>query len=167
MFTSIADFIDDYQSERESTLKIFTALTDASLAQSIAKDHRTIGRLSWHIVTTYPEMMGRVGLRINGVGDHDPIPLTAEAIVKAYSLVSGELLEQLKVKWNDSTLQETVDMYGEKWKNGFTLEVLIRHEIHHRAQMTVLMRQAGLRVPGVYGPAFEEWSTFGATPPEV
>ena len=30
---------------------------------------------------------------------------------------------------------------------------LINHQNHHRGQMTVLMRQAGLTVPGVYGPA--------------
>jgi hypothetical protein len=28
--------------------------------------------------------------------------------------------------------------------------------------MTVLMRQAGLRVPGVCGPSLEEWALFGA-----
>jgi uncharacterized damage-inducible protein DinB len=31
--------------------------------------------------------------------------------------------------------------------------------------MTVLMRQAGLRVPGVYGPSQEEWSQFGMEAP--
>ena len=38
---------------------------------------------------------------------------------------------------------------------------LINHQNHHRGQMTVLMRQAGLTVPGVYGPAKEEWATAG------
>jgi len=33
--------------------------------------------------------------------------------------------------------------------------------------MTVLMRQAGLRVPGVYGPAHEDWAGMGMEPPEV
>jgi uncharacterized damage-inducible protein DinB len=41
------------------------------------------------------------------------------------------------------------------------LRVLIQHEVHHRGQMTVLMRQAGLEVPGVYGPAREEWAACG------
>jgi uncharacterized damage-inducible protein DinB len=27
--------------------------------------------------------------------------------------------------------------------------------------MTVLMRQAGIKVPGVYGPAKEEWAAYG------
>jgi uncharacterized damage-inducible protein DinB len=38
------------------------------------------------------------------------------------------------------------------------------HEIHHRGQMTVLMRQAGLKVPGVYGPSREEWTAYGMPP---
>jgi hypothetical protein len=29
------------------------------------------------------------------------------------------------------------------------------------------MRQAGLPVPGVYGPSMEEWVGFGAQPPVV
>jgi uncharacterized damage-inducible protein DinB len=58
-------------------------------------------------------------------------------------------------------------MYGEKWKRGTTLGVLAMHQAHHRGQATVLMRQAGLKVPGVYGPAREEWSAMGMTPPEV
>ncbi len=167
MFTSISDFLTDYESERQGTLKILAALTDESLAQSVAKDHRTIGRLAWHIVTSYPEMMGRVGLILDKVSEHDPVPLSAQAIHDAFAAVSAQLLDQIHANWNDATLQDVVDMYGEKWKNGFTLEVLIRHEIHHRAQMTVLMRQAGLKVPGVYGPAYEEWTAFGASPPEV
>jgi uncharacterized damage-inducible protein DinB len=39
------------------------------------------------------------------------------------------------------------------------------HQAHHRGQMTVLMRQAGLTVPGVYGPAREERAQWG-TPAE-
>jgi uncharacterized damage-inducible protein DinB len=48
-----------------------------------------------------------------------------------------------------------------------TLQILVRHEIHHRGQMTVLMRQARLKLPGIYGPSKEEWSKYGAQPPEV
>lgn len=167
MFTSLSDFLSEYRTERDGTLKILAALTDASLAQSVAKDHRTLGRMAWHIVTTYPEMMGRIGFKIDEISERDPVPATATAIHDAYNAVSGKLLTQIEAGWKDADLQTVVDMYGEQWKNGMTLEVLIRHEIHHRAQMTVLMRQAGLKVPGVYGPAYEEWTAYGANPPEV
>ena len=33
--------------------------------------------------------------------------------------------------------------------------------------MTVLMREAGLDVPGIYGPARQEWAAFGMQPPSV
>ena len=52
-------------------------------------------------------------------------------------------------------------MYGMTWKRGTTLSLLINHQAHHRGQMTVLMRQAGVPVVGVYGPAKEEWKAAG------
>ena len=58
-------------------------------------------------------------------------------------------------------------MYGEKWPRGLSLQVLVVHQAHHRGQMTVLMRQAGLEVPGVYGPSREEWTAYGMQPPTV
>jgi uncharacterized damage-inducible protein DinB len=36
------------------------------------------------------------------------------------------------------------------------LHALVLHQVHNRGQMTVLMRQAGLVLPGVYGPTREE-----------
>ena len=69
--------------------------------------------------------------------------------------------------WSDATLEAEDDMYGERWRRGLTLQVLVVHQAHHRGQMTVLMRQAGLKVPGVYGPAREEWTAHGMKPPAV
>jgi len=57
-------------------------------------------------------------------------------------------------------------MYGEMWNRGTTLGVIITHQIHHRAQLTVVMRLLGLKVPGIYGPAKEEWKNFGMTTQE-
>ena len=53
------------------------------------------------------------------------------------------------------------EMYGEKWNRGTTLQILIKHQAHHRGQLTVLMRMAGLKVHGVYGPSKEEWIAYG------
>jgi len=33
--------------------------------------------------------------------------------------------------------------------------------------MTVLMRQGGLKVPGVFGPTKEEWSQYGMQEPAI
>ena len=62
----------------------------------------------------------------------------------------------------DSSLAQQVSPEG--WKRGGVLASLVNHQIHHRGQMTVLMRQAGLAVPGIYGPAREEWAKMGLPP---
>jgi uncharacterized damage-inducible protein DinB len=92
-------------------------------------------------------------------------PVTAEAIRAGYAAVTAELGAAIKADWNDAALEVTDDMYGEQWPRGLTLGILIQHEIHHRAQMTVLMRQAGLRVPGIFGPSKEDWASMGMSPP--
>lgn len=165
-FTSIEQFKDEWQAESDSTRKIFAALTDDSLGQATADNFRTLGRVAWHIVQSVSEMSNRIGLEVSGPGDKDPVPKRAEEMVMAYDKSARSLLEEVTSKWEDTTLDQEDDMYGEKWKRGLTLYILMKHEVHHRAQMTVLMRQAGLIVPGVYGPAKEEWSQYGMTDPE-
>lgn len=167
MFHTIADFEQNWTHESANTQKQMDQLTDASLSQTVADDHRTLGRVAWHIVTTIPEMMSQTGLKLPAIDHKAPVPKTADEIKKAYATVSKELLEQIKASWDDGSLQTEDDLYGEKWKRGITLLILIMHEVHHRGQMTVLMRQAGLKVPGFYGPAKEEWVNYGAEPPVV
>ena len=167
MFTTIKDFELDFQHEANETHKIFEALTDVSLGQSVAKDHRTLGRMAWHIVGTYAEMPKHAELKVIGVTENAPMPKSASEIARVYRAVSNELLAQVTTKWKDSDLQLENNFYGMMWKRGLMLDILIRHEVHHRGQMTVLMRQAGLKVPGVYGPAKEEWAGMGMNPPEL
>jgi|WetSurMetagenome_2_1015567.scaffolds.fasta_scaffold553896_2 uncharacterized damage-inducible protein DinB len=167
MIRSIRDFEFSYSKEIESTQKVFKHLTDKSLAQEFSPSVRSLGRIAWHITTTIPEMMERTGLNVAGVRPDDPVPGSAKAIFQAYNAAAISLLDQIKAKWNDATLDTEDEMYGEKWKRGATLEALIKHEIHHRGEMIPLMRLAGLSVPGVYGPTREEWAQFGMEPPKV
>jgi len=167
MFTRINHFLKDWAQESASTSKIFGALTDASLSQSPSKDDRSLGRVAWHIVTSIPDMLERTGLPVKSVAAGAPMPSTAAEMAAAYKKVAEEAAKSVRDNWTDDTLATEDDMYGMMLRRGVTLEVLIRHEIHHRAQITVLMRMAGLKVPGVYGPAREEWAAHGMPTPEI
>jgi uncharacterized damage-inducible protein DinB len=167
MFQTIADLASAWEKESTTTQKLIDVLSDASLSQPIVEGHRTLGRITWHIVTTIPEMMERMGVSIKSVAPDDPIPGEAALIRHSYASAAGELLEQIKTQWSDKTLLIEDDMYGEKWPRGLSVRALIDHQTHHRGQMTVLMRQAGLRVPGICGPSLEEWERFGIPPPEI
>jgi uncharacterized damage-inducible protein DinB len=167
MFHTIDDFVYVWSQEIEATQKILKHLTDASLTREFSPDVRTLGRLAWHIVTTLPEMMERTGLTLVGPRPDDPIPATAKEIFRSYNEAAISLLDQIKGQWTDATLAQEDNMYGERWKRSATLAALVFHQVHHRAQMTVVMRLAGLEVPGIYGPAQQEWRKMGMTPPPV
>lgn len=167
MIHTIRDFENIWSQEIEATQKILKHLTDKSLSQAITQQNRTLGRLAWHIITTIPEMMSKTGLQIGGVSEHAPVPASAKEMFKSYNEVAISVLEQIKKNWTDATLEQKDEMYGQIWKRGQTLTALVHHQIHHRGQMTVLMRQAGLSVPGIYGPAREEWAQWGMTEPAV
>jgi uncharacterized damage-inducible protein DinB len=154
------DVLRTLEMEASSTLKVLGELTDASLDQRVTPDGRSLGFLAWHLATSIPEMMNRTGLSVAGA-QHGPAPTSADEIRRAYGEVSHGLREQIRSRWTDASLEEERDMYGERWQNGFSLYALVAHEAHHRGQLTVLMRQAGLKVPGVYGPAREEWAAMG------
>jgi uncharacterized damage-inducible protein DinB len=167
MISSIKDFDLIWAQEFDKTQKVLKHLSDKSLAQEVEPGGRTLGRLAWHLVLTIPEMMHLAGLKISGPAENTPVPSTVREIRQAYESVGLSVAAAVKTHWSDATLQVTDPMYGQVWKRGYTLAALIFHQIHHRGQMTVLMRQAGLPVPGLYGPAREEWAQWGMKVPEI
>ena len=164
MYYKVEDFLKDWKYESESSLKIFNSLTDDSLTARVTNEGRSLGFLAWHITQSIGEMMNRTGLTIRGYDEKQDAPVSAKEIADAYKRVSDSLVEEIIKKWTDDKLMLEDEMYGEKWKKGSTLGILILHQTHHRGQMTVLMRQAGLKVPGVYGPSYEEWAAYGMQP---
>jgi len=167
MLTKISHFIDEWKEISNQTQQILEELSDETLSQEVAPGYRTIGRICWHLVQTVPEMMGRTGLPVSGPEESSPPPLTVKEIIEAYKQVSQSLVEAVQKKWTDESLLVEDDMYGEKWSRAFTCRGLINHQIYHLGQITVLMRQAGLKVPGIYGPSKEEWELFGMPAPVV
>jgi len=166
MYRKIQDFQGAWDYESGATLKMFQALSDESLGQRVDPEGRTLGRIAWHITQTLPEMCGRTGLAVVGPGESDPMPSSAAEIAIRFKEAADSLAQQIAENWTDEDLDVRDDMYGEMWRRGQTLGALVNHQTHHRGQMTVLMRQAGLKVPGVYGPSREEWADYGAPPQE-
>lgn len=166
MFRKVEDFLAVWDYEAEATLKLLGALTDESLHRKLHPDVRTLGRLAWHITQTIPEMATRTGLRVGGPGDEDPVPASAAELAARYKEAAESLAREIRGRWTDADLEVEDELYGERWPRGRTLFVLNGHQAHHRAQMMVLMRLAGLPVPGVYGPAREDWAKFGMPAPE-
>lgn len=161
MYRTITDFTNDWKYESESTLKVFSALQDSMLNTKVHDRVRTAGVLAWHITHSIKEMMERTGLVIELKQQENYSGETAAELVRLYKLASDSLLSKIATNWTDVTLEQADNMYGENWKRGTTLSVLVNHQIHHRGQLEVIMRICGLRVPGIYGPANEDWASMG------
>ena len=164
MFRTISDFLTAWKVESESTLKVFRALTDASLEQRVTPEGRTLGFIAWHILGSMTYMMTEAGSPIAAPGEKDPMPASAAAIAGAYENGAKAVAEAIQTKWTDAQLGDYIQMFGESWTKGFILGSIMAHQCHHRGQMTVLMRQAGLKVPGIYGPSKEEWAYYAMEP---
>lgn len=160
MYTSIENFKNDFKNEIEMTLKIFRAIPDDKLKIKPHENIRSLQRLAWHITLTLGEMMGKTGLSIDCPNEHTPAPDNIQDICKTYETGAASVIANVEKNWNDSQLTDLLDMYGEKWSKGTVLDVLIKHEIHHRSQMTIIMRLLGIKVPGIYGPSKEEWAAW-------
>ncbi|QIZ08994.1 hypothetical protein HFZ78_21725 [Priestia megaterium] len=167
MYTSISEFIEDWNQEAASTQKVLDALTDGSLQQAVSTDDRTLGRIAWHVVTSTPEMLNEFGITVENVENSSTVPSSAKEIADTFRKVSEDNMDAVKKQWTDASLKEMKNVFGMEMQKAVTLSLLIKHIIHHRGQMTVLMRQAGLNVPGVYGPSRNEWSQMGMEAPAL
>ncbi|CAI6033373.1 DinB family protein [Cohnella sp. JJ-181] len=167
MFTTIASFAQEWKREADMTSGLLDALTDGSLDRQVAEGRRTLGGLAWHLVTSI-QFMGSLGLSIDGLGDGEggSGKYSAVELAAAYRTISDSFLAAIQAQWTDDDLSVTVPIAGEAWENGASLRFALMHQAHHRGQMTVLMRQAGLRPPGLYGPTYETWIEQGMAPRE-
>jgi uncharacterized damage-inducible protein DinB len=163
MFRSVEDFKKEWQLEAKATADLIRELTPESLLRTVDPNGgRTLGRIAWHITSTINEMLNRTGLNVDGPADSDPTPSDPGVIADQYAKTAQSLLDEITAKWNDDVLMSQDDMYGQQWYKGETLLNLITHQAHHRGEMIVLARQAGLKPQlGVYGPTREAWASMG------
>jgi uncharacterized damage-inducible protein DinB len=164
MLHTTHEFLTEWKEERDFTMKYLRVLENESLGIRAEPEGRSLGFLAWHIVLTMREMPGEAGLLVDAPEADAPQPATAAAIAGAYLQAAQAVAAAVEQEWTDEMLAGTVEMYGEQWTREMVLRGLITHQTHHRGQMSVLMRIAGLPVPGIYGPSREEWSAMGIAP---
>ncbi|MFC3882108.1 DinB family protein [Bacillus songklensis] len=167
MFQTLDGFLKSWEYEAGATQRVLNNLTDESLRQEITLQNWTLGRIAWHIVTAIHVMTSRTGLTFESPSEDWPVPTSAQFIADSYSKASNAFIQAVKNQWTDDSLKVLNDFFGQQQPNAIFLMTLILHQNHHRGQMTVLMRQAGLTVPGIYGPSKEEWANIGMEAPKM
>lgn len=156
MYRTVQDFLTDWEKTSNGTLKVLEALTDESLDQAIVEGHNTLGWLGWHIATSTVFFSKLVGIDLNSTENPNDVPKEANKIVETYKKYAEDLKQKVEMLLTDEKMLEEVSGIGQPTPRGALLRTLVDHTIHHRGQMTVLLRQAGLQVPSVMGPTKED-----------
>ncbi|UOQ45775.1 DinB family protein [Halobacillus salinarum] len=167
MYVTIADFIREWNKEMALTQKVLEGLTDDSLKQRVYPEGRTLGRIAWHFTTNIPEYLAHFGLNINGVENVNSVPNSAKEIAETFKRISSYASQVIEQQWTDDSLKEVQNAFGREESNAQILMGLIKHIIHHRGQVTILIRQAGIKPFGVYGPPKEDWIHLGVENPPL
>ncbi|WP_040978975.1 DinB family protein [Oceanobacillus jeddahense] len=156
MYRNLNDFLTEWSQSADGTKAVLKALEDEKLDQSIVEGHNSLGWLGWHLVNSPVFFVSLVGIDLESPYDPDSVPTKASEILEAYEDISKRVVEKAKEQLTDEALVNEVADFGGPAPKGSILRMLVSHQIHHRGQMTVLLRQAGLEVPGVMGPTKEE-----------
>ncbi|GGG78500.1 DinB family protein [Paenibacillus radicis (ex Gao et al. 2016)] len=162
MYATVQSFIQDYTQESASTQRVFDALTDESLAQAVAPGYRTISQLAWHLAES-GGMLSSAGFNLDR---HSGRSESAVALAEAYRAISQSIIRSAGEVLTDEKLSEPLTVFGKPFTYGSLLGMFVKHEVHHRGQLTILIRQAGIQAPGVYGPSKEEWALNGMEAPQ-
>ncbi len=167
MYLTIAAFIKEWNWEATLTQKVLDGLTDDSLNQQVYSDGRTLGRIVWHLTTNIPEYLAHFGFNINKVENAASVPTSAKDIAETFRTVSVQAAKVIEQQWTDKSLSQVQNAFGREESNAQILIGLIKHIVHHRGQATILIRQAGLKPFGVYGPPKEDWIHLGVDNPPL
>ena len=152
----INDFITDWSHAAEGTLRVLQSLSDEKLDQAIIEGHSSLGWLGWHLATSPAFFAGLVGLDIKSAIGENKESIKVADIVETYKKVVEAVKSAVESNLTDEKLVEKIESFAGETTRGALLRRLIDHQTHHRGQMTVLLRQAGLPVPGVMGPTKED-----------
>lgn len=154
MYRKAQDFLDEWTASSAGTLAVFKAVTDDKMNTAIVDGHSTLGWLAWHLVSSAGGFGRLSGLQIPAVERGAPVPAGMSEIVSQYEAIIEAYVREAQAL-TDEQMEEEIATFLGPMPRGKFLRTLITHETHHRGQMTVLLRQAGLPVPGVQGPTRE------------
>ncbi|WHX69205.1 DinB family protein [Peribacillus frigoritolerans] len=167
MYISISDFIKEWNKEAILTQNVLDSLTDESLEQQVYPEGRTLGRIVWHFTTNIPDYLAHFGLKIDRIESSENVPSSAREIAITFKNVSSHAAKIIEQQWTDESLGQIQEAFGRQETSASILMGLIKHIVHHRGQVTVLMRQAGIKPSGVYGPPKEDWIHLGVENPPL
>lgn len=157
--------IQEFEHEVDSTRMLLQAVPDKDLAYRPSEKSWSMGELAQHIATIYYWYVGTLTLEVYDMaadtlerGDPRDIKATLALfesnVEKARAALSTLTEDKLEDSWTMKIGDKVV--LGPMPRVVVARGFLFNHVYHHRGEMIVYLRATGNKVPGLYGPTFED-----------
>jgi uncharacterized damage-inducible protein DinB len=154
----------EFEQEVKSTRKLLQAVPEKDLAYKPSPTSWTMGELAQHIATIYYWYVGTLTKDVYDMatdylerGSPGDIKATLELfeknVEKARAALKSVTEESLKHDWTMKVGDRTV--LGPMPRGTVARGFIFNHIYHHRGEMIVYLRATGNKVPGLYGPTYE------------
>lgn len=155
----------EFEHEVASTRKLLQAVPSKDISYKPSPISWTMGELCQHIATIYYWYVGTLTKDVYDMaadslerGSPDDIEATLELfernVEQAREALNSIAEESLQKPWTMKTGDRTV--LGPMPKGIVARSFLFNHIYHHRGELVIYLRATGNKVPGMYGPTYEE-----------
>ena len=161
----LQSLIAEFEHEVTNTRKLLQAVPQKDLAFKPSPVSWTMGELAQHIATIYYWYEGTLTkdvydiaaekLERGDVNDKEAtLHLFERNVEKARQALQTLSEESLRQPWTMKSGQRTV--LGPLPRGMVSRGFLFNHIYHHRGELVVYLRATGNKVPGLYGPTYED-----------
>lgn len=157
--------IQEFEHEVNSTRKLLQAVPEKDINYKPSDISFTMGELAQHIATIYHWYAGTLTQDVYDIAA-DKLERAATSDIKATLALFEKNVENARAALQTLTEEKLkanwTMMVGEKVALGpmprgiVARSFLFNHIYHHRGEMIIYLRATGNKVPGMYGPTYEE-----------
>ncbi|WP_142687391.1 DinB family protein [Chitinophaga polysaccharea] len=157
--------LTEFEHEVNNTRKVLLAVPEKDLMYKPADTSWTMGELAQHIATIYYWYAGTLTKDVYDLaadrlerGSPNDIKATLSLfesnVDQARSALKSLTEEKLRDNWTMKAGERVI--LGPMPRGIVARGFLFNHIYHHRGEMIVYLRATGNKVPGLYGPTYEE-----------
>lgn len=155
----------EFENEVANTRRLLKAIPEKDLGYKPSPISWTMGELAQHIANIYYWYTGALTQDVYDIGSDDTQrgdtndleatrALFEQNVEKARAALQSLTEEKLGDDWTMKMGDKTI--LGPMPRGVVTRSFLFNHIYHHRGEMIVYLRATGNKVPGLYGPTYEE-----------
>lgn len=155
----------EFEHEAANTRKLLNAVPEKDLGYKPSPVSWTMGELAQHIATIYYWYVGVFTHDVYDVSIDRPergapgdlsatFDLFEQNVERARTALKSSTEESLQTLWTMKAGDRT--LVGPLPRGTVARSFLFNHIYHHRGEMIVYLRATGNKVPGLYGPTYEE-----------